>query len=123
MTNILITGSRTWKNKMLLHKILSQEVSPEDAVIDGGAPGVDTLAMKWCKNKGIKHITIRPLNPSRREYYLHRNAEMIGMADRVIALWCDSSRGTQFTIKYALKRFKPVIVFNEDGDIVNNDNI
>ena len=61
---------------------------------------------------GINWITIEPINKKDTSYYLHRNAEMIGMCDRIIAIWDGKSRGTEFTIRYAKARLKPVIIYN-----------
>ena len=114
ITKILITGSRIWKNKIQLHKILKEELKEEDVIIHGGAPGVDSLTEKWCKQHDIKTIIIRPTNPSRRECYLQRNAEMIGMTERVIAFISEKSGGTGFTIAYAIKRGRNVLEINEN---------
>jgi len=43
------------------------------------------LAEAYAKQNKIKTTIIRPVYPSKREYYLHRNAEMIGMCDEVVA--------------------------------------
>lgn len=111
MTKILITGSRSITNKKRIFEILKEELKEEDTVITGGASGVDRISEEYCKNNNIRVITIRPLDVSRKEDYLYRNAEMIGMADRVIALWNGVSTGAKFTINYAKKRGKDVKVF------------
>ncbi len=55
---------------------------------------------------------MKAIHPEKREYYLHRNAEMVGMCDRVIAFWDGVSRGTKFTIDYAKARNLDVKIFN-----------
>ena len=114
MVNILITGSRRWKNKKLLRDTLQEEVKPGDVLIHGGAQGVDNYTQEYCVKNNIKSIVIRPLNPSQNQSYLQRNAEMIGMSQRVIAFWNNRSTGTIFTIKYAERRGLPVKIIKEE---------
>ena len=110
---ILITGSRNIKIKEYIYYILDKETNDGDYIIQGGAEGADQIALDWC-NDNISKVsfnTIRPIN-NKGIYYLHRNAEMVGMCDRVIAFWDGKSRGTDFTIRYAKARNIPVIIYN-----------
>lgn len=108
---ILITGSRKFADVALVFKYLDENVNKfHDIIIHGGAPGVDSIAESWCQIHKVKSEIIRPLYPSKKDYYLHRNAEMIGMCDKCIAFWDEQSRGTKFTFQYAKKRNKEVIV-------------
>ena len=118
MVNILITGSRGIKNKIIIFHILDKNVPDGSMVIQGGAEGVDSLTLDWC-NKCKKDIHWKTMEPvkNNRDYFLHRNAEMVGMCDRVIAIWDGKSRGTKFTIDYAKARNIPVIIFNQQGEI------
>jgi len=115
--NILITGSRSIKMKEYIYYILDKEINDGDYVIQGGAEGVDQIALDWCNkvldsnSKNVNFNTVRPINNS-TVYYLHRNAEMVGMCDRVIAFWDGKSRGTDFTIRYAKARNIPVKIYN-----------
>ncbi len=111
---ILITGSRNIKMREYIYFILDKEIKDGDFVIQGGAEGVDSIALDWCHQtkKELQGwntvISIR----NNSDYLLHRNAEMVGMCDRVIAFWDGMSRGTDFTIRYAQSRKKPVIIYN-----------
>ena len=117
MTRILITGSRSFTNYGVFSELLKTYLKEEDIllphikIIHGGAPGTDRMASRFCRNNDVDEIVVRPINPSRREYYLHRNAEMIGMADRVIGFTVDNSRGTKFTTDYAQTRGLNVKIF------------
>ena len=104
MVNVLITGSRKFNDVALVFLSLKDELKEDDVLIHGGALGADSIASAYCAEKGVAQVIVRPIFPSKRDYYLHRNAEMIGMADRVIAFWDGESRGTKFTIDYAKKR-------------------
>jgi len=112
--NVLITGSRTIKDVDKVFEILDKELKPGDVVIHGGAMGADSLACAYSHqnpNKNLSLVMVPPIYPSKREYYLHRNAEMVGMSERVIALWDGVSRGTKFTINYAKMRNLDVKVY------------
>lgn len=110
MVNILITGSRNITDRTLIFSKLQQEIKEGDVIIHGGANGVDSIANDFCNDNNISVVIVRPIN-SIPISYLHRNAEMIGMCDRVIAFWDGKSRGTDFTIKYAKIRNMDVKIF------------
>lgn len=80
-----------------------------DAVISGGANGVDSLAEQYADLHRISKLIIRP----RYELYgrvapLKRNEQMVDMADAVLVIWDGHSKGTQYTLKYAEKMNKPI---------------
>lgn len=109
---VLVTGSRKTTDVNFIFRMLNKHIDiKQDIIIHGDANGVDSIAESWCRQNDIKSIIIRPIYPSRREYYLHRNAEMIGMCDKCLAFWDGKSRGTKFTYQYAKKRNKQVEVF------------
>lgn len=111
MRKILITGSRGFNRTDLVWNTL-RSYGDSITLIHGGASGADSLAQDYADDKGIKTEIVRPIYPSKKEYYLHRNAEMVGMCDEVVAFWDGKSRGTLFTILYAKKRFKPCKIIN-----------
>ena len=110
---VLITGSRNCPSKEVMWSLFETYIPKMSFIINGGAKGVDSLCNDWC-NSFPKRVlgweTIRPINERIAAYYLHRNAEMIGMCDKVIAFWDGKSRGTKFTIDYAKSRNKEVKV-------------
>ena len=108
---ILITGSRSITDKELVFSILDKEIKKDDIIIHGGARGSDSIVKEYCNEKGNCCVVVRPIDPENGIYYLHRNAEMVGMCDRVIAFWDERSRGTKFTIDYAKKRKLEVKVY------------
>ena len=109
LVKILVTGSRNLNQADIVwHYFMDRNDITE--IIHGGASGADLLAEAYAKQNKIKTTIIRPVYPSKREYYLHRNAEMIGMCDEVVAFWDGKSRGTKFTINYAKKRFKKISI-------------
>ncbi len=86
-----------------------------DVLIHGGANGVDSLAQEFCDDHNFCSVIVRPVDTFNNVYYLHRNAEMIGMCDKVIAFWDGRSRGTDFTVRYAKARNLDVKVFQYNG--------
>ncbi len=116
MANILITGSRNIIDVSWIFKILRKELEEGDVIIHGGAKGVDSIAQEFCNENNFCSVIMRPIDPSKKDYYLYRNTEMIGMCDRVIAIWDGVSRGTWFTINYARKRNLDVKIYKEDEE-------
>lgn len=119
MTKILITGSRTIKDKEFIFSVLEKEINnrTQDIIVQGGAIGVDSIAKEFCNKNNIICVTIKPIYPEKKEYYLYRNVEMIGICDKVIAFWDGKSRGTEFTINYAKARKMEVKVFKLVEDL------
>ena len=104
---LLIAGSRSIRNFDLAPYI------PDgvEQVISGGANGVDTLAEEYADKKRISKIILRP-DYARygKSAPLKRNEEMVKMADVVLVIWDGVSRGTKYTIDYAEKQGKKVIL-------------
>ena len=110
---LLVTGSRGWTDKEKIFDWFNQYEGDIDLIIHGGAKGVDTFAEEYAIKNNINSRIVRPVKSHIPVYYLHRNAEMIGMCDEVVAFWDGESRGTKFTIDYARARGKKVTVVIE----------
>lgn len=116
--NLMVAGSREFADLKKVDEFLdswNEGRSDDWMLVTGGARGVDKRAMQWCEKNEVECTVLRPRNPERREEYLYRNAEMIGMADAVIAFWDGVSRGTSFVIRYAKDREKLLDVINGQG--------
>ena len=113
---ILVTGSRKFNSADSVFIYFTQYEGDIELIIHGGARGADSLAEAYAFQNGIHTKIVRPVYPSKKDYYLHRNAEMVGMCDEVVAFWDGKSRGTKFTINYAKKRGKKVTVIKEEGE-------
>jgi len=98
---VLITGSREGISKKEVYKSLNKHRVDMELLINGGAKGVDAYANEWAIENGIPTKVVRPINESNKIDYLFRNCIMIGMSDKVIALWDGKSKGTKFTWDYA----------------------
>lgn len=106
-----IVGSRNYPNRKLVMEVLAQEIRPDDIIVTGGARGVDVMAMEFAGINVLRIKILTPINPEKKIDYLFRNAEIIGMSDRLIAFWDGTSRGTKFVIDYARARGKSIKVF------------
>ena len=100
---IAIIGSRN-----IITADIGKYVSSDDELVSGGAIGVDTCVAQYAREKGLKLTEFLP------EYGLYgraapivRNKEIVDYADKIIAFWDGSSKGTQSVIKYAEKTGKP----------------
>lgn len=109
---IAIVGSRDFPTREEVNDYLEKQLYnlKEFEIITGGARGVDTFAISWCKMEGINCEVIRPINPKDKISYLFRNIEIITKADIVVAFWDGKSKGTKFVIDYCRKRDKTLFV-------------
>ncbi len=102
---LLIVGSRSIEN-FDLSPYISADV---DAIISGGACGIDSLAEQYADLHRLTKYILRP----RYDLYgraapLKRNEQMVDMADSVLVIWDGVSKGAQYTLKYAKKKNKQI---------------
>ena len=83
-----------------------------DAIVSGGARGVDTYAREFALRHKIELIEFKPdYKKYGRRAPLVRNKQIVDACDCVMAIWDGSSRGTMHTIRYARKMNKPITIF------------
>ena len=83
-------------------------VSEGDEIVSGGAKGVDSCASEYARENGLKLTVFLPqYERYGRAAPIIRNKEIVDYADKVIAFWNGSSKGTLSVIKYAEKTGKP----------------
>jgi hypothetical protein len=112
MRRVLVCGGRDYTNKELLYRKLDEahEFSSIVCIISGMAPGADTLAAEWAKERGIE---LAPFPADWSKYSRAagpiRNAKMLveGKPDVVMAFPGD--KGTKDMIKRATKAKIPVV--------------
>lgn len=113
---ILVCGDRYWTDEKLIKGILVEleEQKGITMLIEGEAPGVDTIARKVCEQIG--NIVICPF-PAEWDKYGRaagpiRNKQMliVGKPDLILAFHdnIDKSKGTKNMIKQAKKAGVPV---------------
>lgn len=87
---------------------LEDFVSENDEIVSGGAIGIDSCAKAYAIEKGLKLTEFLPqYEKYGRSAPIIRNKLIVEYAERVIAFWDGSSRGTLSVIKYAEKLGKP----------------
>lgn len=105
---VLICGSRSIKNLQI-----SRYIRPSScgAIVSGGAVGVDSVADSWAKANNLETIIYKPnYKVYGKRAPLVRDEEMVEFADIVIAFWDGKSKGTLYTVNYAKKIGRKVIV-------------
>ena len=106
---LLIAGSRS-----ISDFDFTKHVPPEtELIICGGAKGIDTVAESFADKKKLSKLILRPnYSLYGKGAPLKRNETMVNLADRVLIIWVGKSKGTQYTINYAIKMNKEVTVVN-----------
>ncbi|MBO5883049.1 MAG: hypothetical protein J6Q78_01430 [Clostridia bacterium] len=87
---------------------IGKYISDGEEIVSGGAIGVDTCASEYAKKRGLKLSVFLPqYERYGRAAPIVRNKEIVDYADKVVAFWDGSSKGTLSVIKYAEKTGKP----------------
>ena len=109
---LLIAGSRDIDD-FELDEYIPGEV---DLIITGGARGVDSLAESYADKNKISKLILRPdYKRYGKAAPLIRNKTMIEIADTVIIVWNGRSTGTKFTVDYAKKLNKNVVLIKVEN--------
>lgn len=104
---LLIVGSRDIK-EFNLEPYVEKTV---DTIISGGAAGVDSLAEWYADSRRLSKYILRPrYDLFGRAAPLKRNEQMVDMADAVLVIWNGRSKGSEYTIKYAERKNKKLVV-------------
>ena len=84
-----------------------------DTIVSGGAKGADTYAREFAHEHNLELIEFLPdYNKYGRSSPLVRNKLIVDECDCLIAFWDGKSRGTKYTIDYAIKQGKPIKIVN-----------
>lgn len=103
----LVAGSRCIR-EYDLEKYIPEETT---MIISGGADGIDFLAERYADKHRISKLILRPqYNLYGKAAPLKRNEQMVELCDMVLVIWDGSSRGTRYTMDYAQKKGKKVIL-------------
>ena len=75
-----------------------------EEIVSGGAKGVDACAAAFAQREGLKLTEFLPkYDLYGRAAPIIRNQEIVNYADKIIAFWDGSSKGTLSVIQYAKK--------------------
>lgn len=115
---LLVCGDRNWTHRAFLFLMLDREHEnqPVSVLIEGEAPGADTLSRQWAESRGV------PVEPYPAEWRKFgraagpiRNKQMLdeGQPDAVVAFHpaLSESKGTRNMVSQAMKRDIPVTVY------------
>ena len=111
MTFVVFTGSRTWTDRETV--LRRMQLFPRDTmIIEGGAPGLDTIAGVIADRLGLPHATIR----ANWTYYGKtagpiRNGWMLSLPVSLVVAYHENlsqSRGTAQCVQSARKKHIPV---------------
>lgn len=108
---IAVVGHRKFTDYERLQDVLDEVYPDIEMIVTGGAPGADSLAEQYARERGIDITIFRP------KWTTHgkaagavRNQKIVDMADCLIAFWDGESKGTKISIEMAKKSTKPFIV-------------
>ena len=108
---LLIVGSRSIKEYDLEKHIPDGTTM----IITGGADGIDSLAEKYADKKRLSKLILRPqYDLYGRAAPLKRNEKMVELCDMALIVWDGCSSGTKYTINYADKKGKKIILITEN---------
>lgn len=109
---IAVIGSREGISESVVRGICDKYIMKNDILISGGAVGVDSFAEKWANDNKIECVIYKPNFEKGFDYfaYFERNRKIVDESDIIVAVWNGTSRGTDYTIHYAKKQDKKVIV-------------
>lgn len=119
MTNrIAIVGSVNYPRPGLVQGYVAA-LPPGSVVVSGGARGVDTFAEVAAKARGLDTLIFHAdwERLGRRAGPI-RNERIIAHADRLVAFWNGSSRGTLNSLVLANRASLPIEIYGADGETV-----
>lgn len=111
-----IAGSRTYCNYEVFERRLNELVATHgwtiDAIVSGGAQGVDKMAERYAKEHKLK-MQVLPANWQKygKSAGYIRSVDIVNLSDVVVAFPTPDSKGTRHTITIAKEKKKPVYVF------------
>jgi len=81
-------------------------------IVSGGANGVDKIAENWAKKNKIEFIAMLPNYKLLGSHWapLKRDEDIVDYCDLIICFWDTKSSGSKYTINYALKTSKQIIL-------------
>lgn len=117
-SKIAVVGSRDFKNYKQLSDYLDTITKWGDSLVSGGAMGVDSMAQRYARERGLSiHIIYPDFGHYGRGAAFVRNKEIVEFADRVLAFYSKEKfqeGGTANTAEWARKLERPLIEILEE---------
>lgn len=118
---VVVCGSRNITDKAWVAEAIAMSGFKITTLISGGARGVDQIAEEIARENGWAIEQYLPdWDRHGKKAGILRNADMVNVADAVIALWDGTSRGTKSSIDFADRKGIPCYV--ELSDLSKGDN-
>jgi hypothetical protein len=114
---LIIAGTRTFNDIILIEKSLEHLVGEITEVVSGNARGADKLGEAWAKEHGIP-VKIFEANWQKfgKTAGFIRNEHMAKYGDSLVVFWDGESKGTYNMIYQMRKLSKPVEIVFYDND-------
>ena len=107
---VLVCGGRDYEDRDHVYRVLDAylaRIGPDMLLINGGAPGADTLAREWAVDRRVDHLTLyakwdlfgRSAGPIRNRRMARKKPKLVLAFSEDF----DKSRGTSDMIKVAEK--------------------
>ena len=114
--HIAVVGSRSYPRPEIVHEFVAS-LPAECVVVSGGAEGVDSFAEEAAKTAGLETLIFpADWDGLGRKAGPIRNAEIVAVADRLVAFWDGHSRGTANTILQATGRKLTIELYGPAGE-------
>lgn len=112
---LAIVGSRHFNDWRKFRQVLARHVYGASTIVSGAALGVDSLAARLARTLDVALVEYpADWKTHGKAAGMLRNTQIVALADRVVALPCQCSRGTYDTIHKARKAGVPVVVVEVD---------
>lgn len=118
-----VIGSRKWQNQKLIFQYLDRESDKISEIVSGDAiSGPDKMGARWGR-KNNKIVTEFPPDTKRKHPYHYRNRLIAEYCDILVAFWDGKSSGTKYTMDYATRLGKTVVVVKNGQKVSDIPNI
>lgn len=108
---IAVIGSRSFRRYDFMKQSLDSLNLGISEIVSGGATGADRLSEKYAKDIDVPTKIFYPQFKQYKHPYHHRNRLIAEYCDKLVAFWDGHSTGTKYTMNYAKRIGKEVIVF------------
>lgn len=120
MRTLAVIGSRGFSNYTLLKEFLDTEKPVK--IVSGGASGADALAKKYAEERDIELVEILPdYETYGKVAPILRNKKIVSISDGVLAFWDGESKGSKYTVDYAIEQGKHVQIIDISKRISRSD--
>lgn len=110
MRRVAVVGSRSYRDMESVRQFVWEQ-ERDTVIVSGGAIGVDSTAVSEAKRLHMPYEVYLPdWQKNGKAGGIFRNRTIVDKSDEVVAFWDGQSKGTKFTIDYAMQQKKQVQV-------------